>query len=293
MVYKKNLYLLYLLIFLEFMVLSKSKIIISSVIDSSLMFIMKVFPSFFPAMVIGNLLVKNNIQLIIPNFIKKIFYKLFGFNNLMTSIFIISMFTGSPSNATYINEYLNKNLLSKKQAENLLCTTHFINPLFVIAGVGVGVFNSVKIGFALLLSLWISNLIKAFLCNEKKFNSNDDKKTLKLNNEPFISTLSSSIKNSVNSSLIIFGIIIMFNILITLLKNIFNFNEIVSTIINGLLEMTSGVISLSNLCINPIIKFILAYVFLNFGGLCIQTQTLSMIENKKIKYLKYRIFRLF
>ena len=102
MVYKKNLYLLYLLIFLEFMVLSKSKIIISSVIDSSLMFIMKVFPSLFPAMVIGNLLVKNNIQLIIPNFIKKIFYKLFGFNNLMTSIFIISMFTGSPSNATYI-----------------------------------------------------------------------------------------------------------------------------------------------------------------------------------------------
>ena len=68
---------------------------------------------------------------------------------------------------------------------------------------------------------------------------------------------------------------------------------ILSIIINGILEMTGGVISLSYLAINPLLKFLLAFVFLNFGGLCIQMQTLSMIENKKIRYLKYLIFRLF
>ncbi len=288
----KNIYLLYLLIFLEILLLTKSKIVITSVINSSVMFILKIFPSLFPTMIIGNLLVKNNIHQIIPKFIKRMFYKLFRFNNIMTSIFIISMFTGTPSNALYINEYLNKKLISVKQAQTLLLTTHFINPLFVIAGVGIGVFNSVKIGFILLILLWTNNIIKAFI-RKKNLDNDINNNQLSTNNETFINTLSNSIKISINSLLLIFGIVVMFNMLVALLKNIFNFNPIISSIINGILEMTGGVISLSNLYINPIIKFILAFFFLNFGGLCIQMQTLSMIENKKISYLKYLIFRLF
>ncbi len=289
---KKDILLLYFLLLIEIIVLINSNIVINNVINSSKMFALKIFPTLFPTMIIGNLLVKNNIHQIIPKFIKKIFYKLFRFNNIMTSIFIISIFTGTPSNAVYINEYLNKNLISLKQAQTLLLTTHFINPLFVIAGVGIGVFNSIKIGFILLILLWINNTIKAFIC-KKNLDNDINNNQLSTNNETFINSLSSSIKTSINSLLLIFGIIIMFNMLVVLLKNIFNFNPIISSIINGILEMTGGVISLSNLSINPIIKIILAFFFLNFGGLCIQMQTLSMIENKKISYLKYLIFRLF
>ena len=288
----KNIILLYILIFLEILLLTKSKIVITSVINSSSMFILKIFPSLLPTMIIGNLLVKNNIHQIIPKFIKKIFYKLFRFNDIMTSIFIISMFTGTPSNAIYINEYLNKKLISLKQAQTLLLTTHFINPLFVIAAVGGGVFNSVKIGFILLILLWTNNIIKAFICKKNLDNDINDNH-LSNNNETFICTLTNSVKTSINSLLLIFGIVVMFNILVSLLKNIFKLNIILSIIINGILEMTGGVISLSYLAINPLLKFLLAFVFLNFGGLCIQMQTLSMIENKKIRYLKYLIFRLF
>ena len=135
---KKDIFLLYFLLTLELLILINSSLIIKSVKDSSFMFIIKIFPSLFPTMVIGNLLIKNNIELIIPKFIKKIFNKLFNFNDIETSIFIISIFTGTPSNAIYINEYLEKNLITKKEAEALLCTTHFINPLFVVAGVGIG-----------------------------------------------------------------------------------------------------------------------------------------------------------
>ena len=56
--------------------------------------------------------------------------------------------------------------------------------------------------------------------------------------------------------------------------------------------MTGGIIKLSNLNINIYIKIFLAYYFLNFGGLCIQMQSMSMIDNKKIRYLKYLNFRL-
>lgn len=288
---KKNIYFLYLLLLLELIVLCKSKIIIKSVIDSSLMFILKIFPSLFPTMVIGNLLVKENVQLIIPMFIKKVFKKLYGYNDTMTGIFIISMFTGTPSNAMYINEYLEKGLLNKNQAETLLCTTHFINPLFVVGGVGIGVFKSVKIGFLLLMMLWLNNFIKAFICKskwEKDKNNKSESNTIN-----FISDLSYVIKKSINSLLMIFGIVIMFNILTTLIKNIFYLNNISSAIINGILEMTGGTTALSTLKVDKIIKVIISYIFLNFGGLCIHMQTMSMMENKKIRYFKYLIFRLF
>lgn len=288
---KKNIYFLYLLILLEFIVLCKSKIVINSVMDSSLMFILKIFPSLFPTMVIGNLLVRENVQLIIPKFIKKIFKKLYGYNDTMTGIFIISMFTGTPSNAMYINEYLEKGLLNEKQAETLLCTTHFINPLFVIGGVGIGVFKSAKTGFLLLIMLWLSNFIKAFICRSKW----EKDKNNELENNPlkFISDLSYVIKKSINSLLMIFGIVIMFNLLTTLIKNVFYLNGVSSTTINGILEMTGGTAALSKLNVNKMIKIIISYVFLNFGGFCIHMQTMGMIENKKIRYFKYLIFRLF
>lgn len=288
---KKNIILIYLLLSFELLILINSNQIINSVKESSLMFILKIFPSLFPTMVLGNLLIKNNVHLIVPNLIKKIFNKLFNFNDTIVGIFIISMLTGTPSNAIYINEYLNKNLINEKQAENLLCITHFINPLFVVGGVGIGIFNNMKIGFLLLLLLWISNFIKAYL-NRKNFITNLNKNNIYIQ-ESFIKTLTSSIKVSINSLLMIFGIVITFNILVTLISNIFNFSLFTNFIINAMLEMTGGIIKLSYLNINIIIKFILSYFILNFGGLCIHMQALSMIENKKIRYLKYLIFRLF
>lgn len=288
---KKDIFLLYFLLTLELLILINSSLIIKSVKDSSFMFIIKIFPSLFPTMVIGNLLIKNNIELIIPKFIKKIFNKLFNFNDIETSIFIISIFTGTPSNAIYINEYLEKNLITKKEAEALLCTTHFINPLFVVAGVGIGVFNDVKIGFLLLFLIWTSNLFKAFL-NRNDFGQMN-KRNITLNEKSFITTLSESIKISINALLVIFGIVIMFNLLVALITNIFNLNQFTNTIINGLLEMTGGIMKLSSLDIDIYLKIILAYIFLNFGGICIQMQTFSMFNNKKIRYFKYLIFRLF
>ena len=288
---KKNIMLIYILLFIEILILINSNEIIKSVKSSSLMFILKIFPSLFPTMVLGNLLIKNNIHLIIPGFIKKIFNKLFNFNETITGLFVITMLTGTPSNAIYINEYLNKNLITEKHAESLLCITHFINPLFVVGGVGIGVFNNVKIGFLLLLILWINNFIKAYI-NRKNF-KNSCKKNNTINQENFVKSLTDSIKCSISSLLMIFGIVTTFNILVTLISNIFHFSILTNCIINGALEMTGGIIKLSNININIFIKFLLSYLLLNFGGICIHMQTLSMINNKKIRYFKYLIFRLF
>ncbi|MGN1296781.1 MAG: hypothetical protein ACI4UZ_03445, partial [Candidatus Aphodocola sp.] len=288
---KKNIIIIYIFIILELLILFNSNIIIKSVNSSSLMFIKKIFPSLFPTMVIGNILIKSNVYLIIPKKIKAFLFKKFNFSNSTMELFIISLITGSPSSAMYINNYLNSGLINKKEAEALLCSTHFINPLFIVAGVGVGVFNNVKIGFVLFIMLFISTLIKIYL-NKNNF-KNSKKKIINIKNTNLITNITSSIKESINALLLIFGIVVIFNILVSLVSHILDLSELASCVINGLLEMTGGIIKLSNLNVNIYIKIFLAYYFLNFGGLCIQMQSMSMIDNKKIRYLKYLIFRLF
>ena len=288
---KSNIFFLYFLILIEILILLNSNIVINAVRSSIKIFLISVFPSLFPTMVIGIMLVKNNVYEIIPKFIKNIFKKVFNYNNYMTSIFIISLITGTPSNALYINEYLDKGLITNNEAESLLLSTHFINPLFVVGMVGNVIFKSTKIGFSILLTLWISNLIKAYITRTRVY-KNINRKNISCN-KSIINSFFSSIKQAIYALLTIMGIIILFNMLTILIKEILHLNNTFSVIINGILEMTGGVTKVSEININTLLKIIMTYIMLNFGGLSIHMQAFSMLENKKIRYLKYLIFRLF
>lgn len=288
---KSNIFFLYFLILIEILILLNSNIVINAVRSSIKIFLISVFPSLFPTMVIGIMLVKNNVYEIIPKFIKNIFKKVFNYNDYMTSIFIISLITGTPSNALYINEYLDKGLITNNEAESLLLSTHFINPLFVIGMVGNVIFKSTKIGFIILLTLWISNLIKAYITRPRVY-KNINRKNISCD-KSIINSFFVSIKQAIYALLTIMGIIILFNMLTILIREILHLNNTFSVIINGILEMTGGVTKVSELNINTLLKIIMTYIMLNFGGLSIHMQAFSMLENKKIRYLKYLIFRLF
>ena len=288
---KSNIFFLYFLILIEILILLNSNIVINAVRSSIKIFLISVFPSLFPTMVIGIMLVKNNVYEIIPKFIKNIFKKVFNYNDYMTSIFIISLITGTPSNALYINEYLDKGLITNNEAESLLLSTHFINPLFVVGMVGNVIFKSTKIGFSILLTLWISNLIKAYITRPRVY-KNIDRKNISCN-KSIINIFFVSIKQAIYALLTIMGIIILFNMLTILIREILNLSNTFSVIINGILEMTGGVTKVSEININTLLKIIMTYIMLNFGGLSIHMQAFSMLENKKIRYLKYLIFRLF
>ena len=288
---KSNIFFLYFLILIEILILLNSNIVINAVRSSIKIFLISVFPSLVPTMVIGIMLVKNNVYEIIPKFIKNIFKKVFNYNDYMTSIFIISLITGTPSNALYINEYLDKGLITNNEAESLLLSTHFINPLFVVGMVGNVIFKSTKIGFSILLTLWISNLIKAYITRPRVY-KNIDRKNISCN-KSIINIFFVSIKQAIYALLTIMGIIILFNMLTILIREILNLSNTFSVIINGILEMTGGVTKVSEININILLKIIMTYIMLNFGGLSIHMQAFSMLENKKIRYLKYLIFRLF
>ena len=289
---KKVDFIIYTLIITELLILTNSPIITTSVQKYALTFIQTIFPSLFPTMLIGNLLIKIGVTKIIPKFLKNIFKKMFNFNDTCTIIFILSFIAGSPSNAKFINDYYELGKISKKQAENLMYVTHFINPLFVIQVIGNNVFNNKNIGYMLVLVILIMNLIKAFILKNNFIDSNYRYKET-YENISLIKTITPSIKSSIESLLIIFGTVITFGTLCTLIVHIFDLNPFINLIIGGVLEMTSGVTNLSTVNISPLFKLYISYFFITFGGLCIQMQELSMLKKINIKYIKYLMFRIF
>ena len=285
----KNILILYILILLEILIIINSKIIVNNIINTSNIFITRIFPSLFPNMIIGSMITKCNLTLIIPNKIKILFNKLFNFDENETIIYITSMICGVPNNAIFINNYLEKGLITNENAEYLLYITSFINPLFIIYTVGISIFNNIKIGLLIIILLYLSSMIKAFFLRKHFINNKSINK--KITNINYYNELINTINTSISSCLLIFGIIILFSILISLINEIFNLNPFLSFLVNGILEVTSGINLLSTLNISNISKFILSYIILSFNGISIHMQTLSMIKEKKISYLKYLIFK--
>ena len=113
-------------------------------------FIEKLFPSTFIILTIGTLIINNNLLEKILNKTNK--------NISQIYIFIMSIISGFPSGSKYIKELLNKELITEKQANNLIKSTHFPNPIFILNTSNI-IFNSNKYPIKILISIILSNLI--------------------------------------------------------------------------------------------------------------------------------------
>ena len=148
----KNLAYLLVLIIVLFEMLFNSPLIVNSVNFSLKLCINNLFPTLFPFMVLSNILMEYGFIDLSSELLKKIMNKLFKVHENTTSILILSIISGSPSNAKYIEDLLNKNIIDIKQANKILLFSHFVNPIFIINTIGITFLNSKKIGIIILIS---------------------------------------------------------------------------------------------------------------------------------------------
>ena len=199
------------------------------------------------------------------------------------------MFSGFPSGTKFIKNLYEQKLLSIKQANYLIIFTHFANPLFVIITVGI-IFKNIKTVYLILFTHILSNIIIGIIIRPKE---KEITKNISLNSTlPFSDALSKSITNSINLLLIILGNTCFFFIISKLITESFNLNIITSILINGLLDITKGINSISSFYINDTFKGILVLTFLSFGGVNIHMQVLSIIKDSKIKYKNFLLGRI-
>ena len=270
-----------------------------------------VIPSMFPFLIATNLLINTNIISYLGKILEKFIRPAFNVPGQSFFPIIMGIVSGYPVGAKIVSDFKKNGICNKEEAERLIAYTNNSGPLFIIGTVGIGMFCSQKIGFLLFFSHILSCILVGFLFRFWKNN----KKSIKNNKFIYSSKceinfynlgeiLSTSIKNSIESILLIGGFIVFFSVIISMLDssrilNVFsNVLNIILNILNiptsfsngiiiGLVELTNG---LKIICIpNNNTSIIICSFMLGLGGISIFMQILSIISKEKISILPYII----
>jgi len=266
--------------------------IIKAFFDATKLWFYNLVPTIFPFFIISDIL--NNYHLI--DYISKIFGKvisvLFKLPKECAYPFFMSMMSGFPGNSKFVKELLDDKIICNKQASKLLTFTHFSNPLFIISTIGITFLGNKKIGIIILICHFLTSVIVGLLFRNIYFLKENKIKQKERITLSFIPLLKSSITNTVNTLFLIYGIIIFFFILTTIINLNFNFTPFNQTILNGLLEMTSGLKYVSEINYSITVKACLSTFFISFGGFAIHMQIMSILSDYKINYFIYFLSRI-
>lgn len=288
---KKNIIIILFFIIIEIIILVNPSLLIYSVKEGMDLFINKLFISMFPFFVLNEILLEYNLAYYISSLKNNLISKIFSISNHSTSIIILSLLSGHPSNAKYIKDFLDKKLISEKEATKLLIITFFPSPVFVITIVGYLMFNSLLIGFIILLIIYFYNFLLAiFIKNKIKICKYNVSLKIKYNNN-FSTILKKSIINSFNTLLIILGNIIIFILLLNIINEYINLNPIIDSIFTSFIELTNGIKKISNLDTNFSLKFSLIIFSFLFSGASIHSQVSSILSDYFINYKLVFLYR--
>ena len=250
------LFIFIILLFINF------DVVVTSSIDAVNIWLFKVFPYLFIMFTINDILINLNFEKI--------------FTTTTPFIFIMSLLSGAPTNAFLISSLRNQEKIDEESANYSLYFTYFSNPLFLFSILSL-LFNKF-IALKLIIIHYLSNIIIYFLVR-KNIKNNHLASTKKSS-----FNLDLSIKTSMNTLIMILGTITFFMVLTNILTKTFALNELFTTILKGILEVTQGLNSLNNINLSLKIKEILAISFISFGGISIHSQVKCLLDEENLKY---------
>ncbi|MGN1311756.1 MAG: hypothetical protein ACI4U4_01940 [Bacilli bacterium] len=272
------------------LILFNKELVSSTIINSFYIWFNTLVPSMLPMFILSDILINYNFIMFIPNKITSFISKLFNISKEAVLVVFISLISGFPGNALAIKTAYDLKLISKDEANHLLLFTHFANPLFILQTIGIFYLKNNTYGIIVFVSHILSGFILGILFRNNNSPSKNNYISKNNKSQSFTNVFSLSIKKSINTLLMVSGTVTSFLIISTLISNIFNLNQYMSVLVQGILEMTMGLSNLSILDINNIYKVIFSSGLISFGGLSIHMQVMSILDDfKYFNYFKGRI----
>ena len=245
-----------------FFFFSKNSLFTYEIISTLKLWLNKSVPSLITMYVISSALISTKaINIII--FILKPLRKILKFETKNAfNLFIVSIFVGNPSTVTYITEYLSKEYITSKDAEVLLLSSSFINPLFIYA-----ISKNINTFFFIYLIHIITNIIIAIFFTRKNIIINKENET----NVNFLELI--------NKLPFLLLLIALYMVISSML--IFALNSLgISKIYLSFIELSNG----CNILINSFsqISYLLLVLLISFNGFCIHMQVATILNNQKM-----------
>ena len=259
-------------------------LIIQSGISSIEIFKTKLFPSIFPFFVLASLLLNLGLAEKISSRLEFIIKRLFHLEGLSAFIIVISIISGFPSGSKYISKcYMNKQI-SKDVANYLLTFTHFGNPLFILGTCGI-ILNNISLAYKILIIQIIANIILGILLRPKEIiNNNYKKEIMEIN---FFDALIKAINEAIKLLLFMLGSITFFMFFSKLITFFLNLNTFYTTIITGILDLTSGISLVNSLSISKFLQGLIILSFITFGSFSVHLQVINNIKDQNLSYSSF------
>ena len=296
-------FILIILMFVCAEILTESESILEAASFALAIWKKNIFPSLFPFFVLSDIMVKYGMPEFIGNLLKP-FMKIFKIKSKAAFVLVMSIISGNPANAKFTRElYLNGDL-NEYECTKILCFSCFTSPLFILGTVAILFLNNKEVGVLILLCHYLGNIIIGLMLRNYhpspkengrisfKTALNEAHKKRIQNKNDFGKILTNSLINSINTLLLILGVITFCLIITTIINNNIVLNSVLESVLNGSIEMTQGLKYISMEEIPLKLKCILSVMILSFGGLSVHLQITSILSDTKIKYLPFLLARI-
>lgn len=214
----------------------------------------------------------------------KLSQKVFKTPPISIYAFTMAILSGYPVGSKMVADLYMQGKISKEDAFKMSSFCSTSGPMFIIGAVGIGMFNSSKIGYILFLSHAIGAVLNGILYRNFKLKDKDQTNTIPHYNNTTKTqfNLSEIVLNSTLSILSVGCIITIFFIVIECFSPILSLlpNNI-AYFFEGLIEITKGCIDLSTLS-NKFLAVALCSFTISFGGISTILQSITMLSNLQI-----------
>lgn len=266
-------------------------------------------PTLLPFLIATELLRHTDLVQIFGRLLTKWMRPLFNVPGEAGFAFLMGMISGYPVGAKIISSFHKDGICTKEEAERMLPFCNNSGPLFIIATVGSGFYLDAQIGFLLLFTHILASLSVGILFGF--FSRFHQKRSIATFEEPVRKNrledlaLGECILNSVQTILMIGGFLLLFSVILSVLEQshllevLRNFltplftvlhipTEFLTSFLNGLFELTTGLKGISNIFQKDMgINLVLSAFLLGFGGLCVLLQVYGIISKEKLSIKPY------
>ncbi len=264
-------------------------------------------PSLLPFFIISELLIELGFVDFIGKLLGPLMKPLFNVPGQGAFPLSMSIISGYPVGGKLTSRLREKKMLTREEGNRLICFTSTSGPPFMLGAVAMGMLGSSKLAGLILIPHYLSILIiglgsSLILGGDKKRFTQNSKsiiEEIKVSYNDFLNTkisigslISKAVKESMDTILLIGGLVIFYSVLvevlfgiqqvdrfISILANIIPLSrELIKGLITGFFEITIGCKSIALSQSSILVKLILINFIIGWSGISIHSQVLSFLN---------------
>lgn len=251
-----------------------------------------IVPSLLPFFVVSGLLSELGAPGLLGKLATPITSRLFGVSGVGVTAFILGLSGGYPLGAATVSELYISGELNKKEAERLLDFVNNSGPAFIFGAAGAGIFKSAAIGILIYIAHALSAVILGLVTRR---GTSEGVARVRFHTSRFSEAFPAAIKRAGFSCAVICSFVVFFASLMGVLRETglitalagaisqkWNIEmSVIVALITGLLELGSGIASLSGFPINAANVALCTFI-VSFGSLSVYCQSMALIVAAKL-----------